>query len=350
MTINNKKEESKRLSIIIPVYNVEDYLAECLDSVFLGQNLDGCEVICVNDGSTDGSRQILSQCKGKYPELIIIDQVNGGLSAARNSGLRVAKGEYIYFLDSDDFLYPGVIVRMMDFAQKNDLDLCFFNVLKDGKDPYFKIKSNVQGVLTGFQFYQRFYSHNNYFPPSANWMYLYKRSMLKKNQLIFKEGLVHEDEEFTPRAYVFATRASYLDFTIQYHRVLRKGSLTAETLNNFKEKHIKDIIKTCANLYAFFLSMNIYEPVFYHKVFLNYLAVANQIILQKPEAKRQFFHNREYKVMKKCVMSWEWYTYYWLFRYNTAAFKWYKNQNTSVFLKKILNKIFKFYFNLCRQN
>ena len=337
-----------RLSIIIPVYNVEDYLAQCLDSVFLGQNLDGCEVISINDGSTDGSRKILSQYKEKYSELIIIDRDNGGLSAARNSGLKVAKGEYIYFLDSDDFLYPGVIVRMMDFANKNDLDLCFFNVLKNGKDSYFKIRSDVKGVLTGFQLYQRFYFHNNYFPPSAIWMYLYKRSMLEENQLIFKEGLVHEDEEFTPRVYVFSRRASYLDFPIQHHRVLRKGSLTAGTLLDFKEKHIKDIIKTCADLYAFFLSMKIHEPVFYHKVFLNYLAVANQIIHQKPKAKKQFFHNREYKVMKKCVMSWEWYAYYWLFRYNTTGFKWYRNPNTSVFFKKILNKIFKFYFSLCR--
>ena len=335
-----------RLSIVIPVYNVEIYLAECLDSVFIHQDLDACEVICVNDGSTDGSREILGQYKQKYPELIIIDRENGGLSAARNSGFKVAQGEYIYFLDSDDFLYPMVLSKMMAFAKERDLDLCFFNVFKDGKELYFKIRSDIRDILPGIEMYKLFYAHNRFFPPSAVWMYLYKRELLHKNNLVFKESLVHEDEEFTPRIYWYAERTSFLVFPIQYHRVLRQGSLTAESVLEFKEKHFLDLIETCASLYAFFQQKNYHEQEFYLKIFFNYLVVAKQITLKKPAAKKYLFNKKDYEIMKKSAVSWEWYIYYWLFRYNTTLFKWYNNPGSSAIIKKIINKSFKFYYTL----
>jgi glycosyltransferase involved in cell wall biosynthesis len=93
----------------------------------------------VNDGSTDNSGDILEAYKQQHPELIILNKPNGGLSSARNAGLEVAKGEYIYFLDSDDYLYEGVLSKMLDFVLQNKLEVGCFNVLKDGKVPYFEI-------------------------------------------------------------------------------------------------------------------------------------------------------------------------------------------------------------------
>ena len=112
----------KNISIIIPVYNVEKFLHQCLKSVF-EQNVEGMEVICVNDGSTDNSLAILNEFKTFYPQLIIIDQPNGGLPAARNSGFNVSKGNYIYFLDSDDYLFPNTINQMISFALNQNLDV-----------------------------------------------------------------------------------------------------------------------------------------------------------------------------------------------------------------------------------
>ena len=89
------------ISVIIPVYNVENYLRECLDSV-INQSLDNIEIICVNDGSTDKSRDILSEYKNKDKRISILDKENGGLSSARNAGLKAAVGKYVFFLDSDD--------------------------------------------------------------------------------------------------------------------------------------------------------------------------------------------------------------------------------------------------------
>lgn len=92
-----------KVSIVIPVYNVESYLEECMESV-INQSLDDIEIICINDGSTDSSLKILERYESKYNNIIVINQENKGLSASRNIGIRKARGKYIYFLDSDDFI------------------------------------------------------------------------------------------------------------------------------------------------------------------------------------------------------------------------------------------------------
>ena len=105
----------KSISIIIPIYNVQDYLKKCLDSLYL-QTRPDYEIILVNDGSTDNSLSICKEYKEKYPDTILIDKHNGGLSDARNTGVAVATGRYIYFLDSDDWLAPNAIRPLYDMA------------------------------------------------------------------------------------------------------------------------------------------------------------------------------------------------------------------------------------------
>lgn len=272
------------LSIIIPVYNVEKYLHQCLNSVY-SQNLEACEVICVNDGSTDNSRTILQEFKDINNDLILIDRENGGLSAARNSGLKMANGKYVYFLDSDDYLFHGVLRKTIDFVEENELDLAYFNVLKDGKEFYFNNKKEITEVLSGKEYYKLNYEVNGFFPPSAVWTHLYKREFLLQNSMKFKEGIEHEDEEFTPRTYYFAQRVSCLNIPIQYHRVMREGSVTAATFVKFKERNIRDIIETCSDLYNFFKVNNCNENAFYLKVFFNYLSMA-RIIIERNQSER----------------------------------------------------------------
>jgi len=113
-----------KISVIIPVYNVEQYLRECLDSV-MTQSYNDYEVICINDGSTDGSMAVLKEYAEKYPKVSVIDQENKGLSAARNAGINAATGEYVFLLDSDDYLEPD----SLDILAKNitDEDIICFN-------------------------------------------------------------------------------------------------------------------------------------------------------------------------------------------------------------------------------
>jgi len=332
-----------KLSVIIPVYNVELYLRQCLDSVF-SQNVKDLEVICVNDGSTDGSGSILQEFKVLYSEIIIINKQNAGLPAARNSGFDVAKGEYIYYLDSDDYLLPGVLQKMLDFVVSKKLDLAFFNVLKEGVEPYFKISREITEVLTGIELYTANYRINAFFPPSAVWMYLFKKAFLDKFNIRFKEGIEHEDEEYTPRAYFFAERVSYLNIPIQFHRVMREGSVTAATNLFFKESNLRDLVETAADLYVYLNRNLCTEKYFYLKVFEIYFTVAQLVVKQNPKRKNYLFHPEDYQIMKTCSISWEWYVYYWLFRYNTSLFAWYVSDSTPPMQKKMVNKLFKLFY------
>lgn len=110
-----------QVSVIIPVYNVAQYLRQCLDSV-TGQTLSDIEIICVNDGSTDGSPAILEEYREKDGRIVVINRENGGVSAARNCGMEHARGKYVYFLDSDDYLDPEALGKTVRLAEDNEAD------------------------------------------------------------------------------------------------------------------------------------------------------------------------------------------------------------------------------------
>ena len=115
-----------RLSVVIPVYNVEKYLRECLDSV-IQPGMEGYEIVCVNDGSTDSSPAILEEYREKYPELIrTVHTENQGLGAASNNGIAAAKGEYIAFLDSDDYYPENAVEEILEVCENGD-DICIFD-------------------------------------------------------------------------------------------------------------------------------------------------------------------------------------------------------------------------------
>src|SRR5690606_37960744 len=116
-----------KLSVIIPVYNVEKYVAQCLDSV-LDQNFEpnDYEIIVVNDGSTDGSLAIVQDYANKHKHIKLIDKKNGGVGSARNCGMDHAQGKYIYFIDSDDYLIPNCLNVLVDTCERHKLDVLTF--------------------------------------------------------------------------------------------------------------------------------------------------------------------------------------------------------------------------------
>ena len=111
-----------KISVIVPVYNVQNYLRQCLDSI-IGQSFSNFEMICINDGSTDDSPQILEQYAALDSRIRIISQPNRGLSAARNAGLAQATAEYIFFIDSDDYIEPDTLEKLFDTARRTGADL-----------------------------------------------------------------------------------------------------------------------------------------------------------------------------------------------------------------------------------
>ena len=128
-----------KISVIIPIYNVEKYLSQCLESL-LNQTYTDWEAICVNDGSSDGCEEIVKQYAERDPRIKIITQDNQGLSMARNNGLKKATGDYIYFLDSDDSIHPQCLEIAYLFAKEHNADLVNFEFYKESKEK-FKINS-----------------------------------------------------------------------------------------------------------------------------------------------------------------------------------------------------------------
>ena len=146
-----------RLSIIVPVYNVERYIPMCLESIVL-QSLEDYEVILVNDGSTDSSREICDKFAAEHKEFRVIHQGNEGVSAARNKGIAEAQGEYILFLDSDDFLVPQSIGPLLSIAKNNNLDVLGFGyktVPEDTKDlpPFSSEPHQELEIINGFEYF-----------------------------------------------------------------------------------------------------------------------------------------------------------------------------------------------------
>ena len=130
-----------KLSVIIPVYNVEEYLNECLDSI-TNQTLEGIEIICIDDGSTDNSPNLLKEYQKKDQRIKIITKENGGQATARNLGIKEAHGEYIAFIDSDDFIEPEMLEKLYTKAKNNNLDIAMCKIATYNNQTK-EIKDNV---------------------------------------------------------------------------------------------------------------------------------------------------------------------------------------------------------------
>ena len=235
-------------SIIIPVYNVEKYLRDCLDSV-LGQTCSVWEAVCVNDGSTDESGAILDEYLTKDPRIRVITQVNGGLSAARNTGLANAKGDYILFLDSDDWL-ESIALEVLAANLNGEDMLCFSGRRYFEESNTFHPSDQLQErhYLSGMEYYNDNALLRRDFAFVCVVLRAYRRLFLLENGLLFKKGIYHEDNLFTPLACFYARKVRTINECLYDYRV-RESSIT--TTDN--PKRLKDLMGTANELAAFFI-------------------------------------------------------------------------------------------------
>lgn len=193
---------TEKISVVIPVYNVEKYLERCVESV-MNQTYNNLEVILVNDGSTDGSLSVCKRLQTKYPQLILINKKNGGLSSARNVGINASHGDYIAFLDSDDWVTSDCYEYMLGLAVSNDADLSDVMIyqVKSEKDPIPAENEKVE-IYSGRDILEHYMyrgmSEQNGAPYSAC-RKLYKRELFKDDTASFVEGTVNEDICFNYR-------------------------------------------------------------------------------------------------------------------------------------------------------
>lgn len=238
-----------KISIVVAMYNIQDYIIPCLESCAKQQKVttDDYEVIIVNDGATDSSPKLVQDFIVNKPNFRMITRTNGGLSAARNTGIDNAVGEYIWFVDGDDAIAP------------NAIDVLFHNISDTHCDAYLHnfstFETNDLILTSNFKGYPCILSgkdiHNNYLNimPMMAWLTVYKTSLLRENNLKFREGILHEDMEFSIRAHHCVGSIMYVAESLYYYRVARKDSImntsrrdntrsltsTIEIIRSFKE-------------------------------------------------------------------------------------------------------------------
>jgi glycosyltransferase involved in cell wall biosynthesis len=239
-----KKINHTKLSIIIPVFNVEPYVEKCLRSC-AEQNipLSEYEIIVVNDGTKDNSLAIAEQVSKEYSNIFVVSQENLGLSAARNKGLSLATGEYVWFIDSDDWIEDNCLRIIVDSLHKNCPDglvICGANIINGipiKRQDYSMLKRTI---YSGIELLKM-----DFWEPCVQFV-IYARSFLRENKLKFKEGVFHEDSEFTPRSFYFAKRLAILNNVI-YLKFENPNSITGSV----NHKKAFDIIKVARSLSAF---------------------------------------------------------------------------------------------------
>ena len=222
-----------RLSIIVPFYNVEPYIEECIRSAY-NQNIpdEDYEVICVDDCSPDGSCAIVEQLQKEYPTLkLICHKENKKLGGARNTGLKEAQGKYIWFVDSDDYIYPNVLRLLLETAENNVLDILQFDHVRGG------VRSNkeihLSEIKTGESYLFNNISQDWFYKIGGAWRQLFSRDFLETNQLRYIEGAMYEDTDYLLHAFLLAEKVQHISIDA-YHYRINNESVTIAPISPIK--------------------------------------------------------------------------------------------------------------------
>lgn len=230
-------------SVIVPVYNVEAYLEQCLDSIRNQDiNKDTFEIICIDDGSTDSSGLLLDKYQEEHPELQmkVIHQKNGGLAAARNTGLRVAKGNYICFVDSDDTIQPETLKECLDALRHTDAPVLVFGAKAFNDGAIYQKESDFDNwLIPKYSGMHHLTFEKMRRTAQCVWNKIYSRRFLELNNIQFNEGLLYEDISFTWSIYLEDIDFYYLPKCFYYYR-LRQGSIMEESLKEKSFDSVKD--------------------------------------------------------------------------------------------------------------
>ena len=212
------------VSIIVPVYNVEKYLPKCLDSL-LGQTFNDIEIICVDDGSTDGSGEILKLYAQRDSRIKIVTKENGGLFSARHEGMKYINGKYVIFVDSDDWVSESLVEKSLEAASDENTDVVVFGAFsvreKDGKTVC------KRGGYDYAKIPEKFNRKNIFkYPPTA-WSKMYRSEFIKRNNIRFQEIKNGEDQLFFIHAMLCANKIKVVRENLYYYIKSRAGAITA---------------------------------------------------------------------------------------------------------------------------
>ena len=291
----------KQLSVIIPMYNVAQYLEKCIDSVY-NQGLDEreFEVILVDDESPDNSLAVATSLTKNKSNVTIISQKNKGLGGARNTGIENAEGKYLLFLDSDDWYLPNTLVALIEKAEQYDLDILEFGaegITLSGNKVYTKSLDSGEIILDGIEYCKKF----RYMDSACN--KLYNRDFLHRNCLFFVERLYIEDYEFNTRVFFNAKKVKAIA-TILAQFLQSPNSITRNIDSSKKDKMKEDIIKVIKRVNTFYLQesdKNNIQESSYFKQRLGYLVATLFFQLLKSNSSYRDFLTLKERLIKEDI-------------------------------------------------
>lgn len=238
-----------RLSIIVPFCSVEKYIEECIRSLY-DQDIprEEYEVICVDDCSPDGSRAIVERLQKEYPTLrLICHEQNKRVGGARNTGLKAAKGQYVWFVDSDDYVVSNCFGELLKIVERDDLDILHFEYLEDreGKMTRYYPRRAESEIMNGGDI---FFSEdgNWHIHYVIAWQKLYRRTFLMENEIWFQEQVMYEDNEYAFKAFAAAKRVKHIDVIAYIYR----NNNNSVTRGAMKAQHLMWLLDTSLSIAA----------------------------------------------------------------------------------------------------
>lgn len=282
-SITKMKGVHMKISIIIPVFNKENYLDECLISA-TGQTLEDIEIICVNDGSTDDSLKILEKYSENDSRIKILKQDNQGPGAARNEGLKIAGGEYVFFLDADDWIETDTLEKLYANAKENDSQLVLFNAIEHLPENKFRKRIYYSDDIRGtFNFHQKKdIVMNNFLIVCTK---LHKNEFIRENHISFSDRGLFEDVFFHIKSMVRAQRVSYVNEIFYNYRRTETNTRQSNSVQNKKSHeflHVLDEIKIFLN------QEQIYDQL--EENYVNFKLTELKNLFENNEDKKEFFH------------------------------------------------------------
>ena len=293
-------ENQALISVIIPVYNVEEYLRECVDSV-LKQTYQNFEIILIDDGSTDSSGDICDEYAGSDERICVIHQKNSGPSKTRNTGLENANGKYIYFLDSDDYIDYNALKLLVNTAESNNADLVFFDAhsfTDDGSEikQGYVINGNY-GTKCGYEILTELHNNKDYHCSVV--LLFISRSLLNDNKIRFLESAYcSEDMLFTYKVFCSSQRTAQCKNTL-YHRRYRSGSIVTSKKSQRHFRSCRDVYEEIRDF-----SDKIGKTGDYMATEYTVRCAFNALDTYKKISKEdQKICKKEYKTLKKDILS-----------------------------------------------
>lgn len=260
-----------KLSIILPIYNVEQYIGDTLKSIY-NQKINETlfELIAVNDGTPDDSMKIVNEFANVHSNLHIINQENQGLSCARNAGLKIAKGDYIWFVDSDDTLEAQSISKVIHYIQSDPkTEIWGFNIVRVQED---NKKEKIEHIILKNKHFNLYdiplqrekIIHKTHIAPVQR--FIFKHSFLTKNNITFYPKIYHEDIEFMSRAFFLSKQIKFINYTPYRYLVRNTGSIMSSV--NMKSVRDKMTIALELNKYKKEYALNHFEKAYFNDIAL----------------------------------------------------------------------------------